>query len=92
MWTVSRNVDKRHREFAIMSDEGKVASVIFGFGSPFTFEQGLTHAKQIAASPELYDALKLILPMAKGYAASNPVGSNDKYIADVEALLAKVAG
>lgn len=41
---------------------------------------------------ELLAALQLILPMAKGYAVSNPVGSNAKYIADVESLLVKATG
>lgn len=31
--------------------------------------------------------LKLILPMAKGYAAEHPVGSNDEYVKEAERVL-----
>ncbi|SRR6266404_238996 len=34
---------------------------------------------------QLITSLRLILPMAKGYAVAHPVGSNLQYIADVEA-------
>lgn len=36
------------------------------------------------------DALALILPLAKGYAAANRVGSNQAYIEQVEKLLNEV--
>ena len=38
---------------------------------------------------EALEALDLILPLAKGYVANNPVGSNQKYIRIAEAVLAK---
>ena len=38
---------------------------------------------------ELLAALELILPMAKGYAAAHPVGSNDLYIKSAIAAIAK---
>lgn len=37
---------------------------------------------------ELRDAITLILPMAKGYAAAHPVGSNQSYVDYVEDLIA----
>jgi len=36
----------------------------------------------------LREALQLILPMAKGYAAAHPVGGNKEYIRDAEVALA----
>lgn len=39
---------------------------------------------------ELLAALHLILPMAKGYAGSNPVGSNKEYVARVENVLSYI--
>lgn len=39
---------------------------------------------------ELVEALRLILPLAKGYSASHPVGSNDKYVSIAEEVLAKI--
>jgi len=36
---------------------------------------------------ELEYILKLILPMAKGYAAAHPVGSNSEYIKEAENIL-----
>jgi hypothetical protein len=38
----------------------------------------------------LVDALKLILPMAKGYAYEHNVGSNQKYVLETEQLLAEI--
>jgi hypothetical protein len=35
----------------------------------------------------LASALRLILPLAKGYAAANPVGSNERYVIEAELLL-----
>ena len=37
---------------------------------------------------ELRDAITLILPMAKGYAAAHPVGSNQSYVDYVDGLIA----
>lgn len=36
---------------------------------------------------ELVTALRLILPLAKGYAAEHPVGSNALYVATAESVL-----
>ena len=36
-------------------------------------------------------ALALVMPMAKGYAADHPVGSNAEYVRDAESVLATVA-
>lgn len=38
------------------------------------------------------EALRLVLPMAKGYAAANPVGSNQRYIEIAEAALSTLQG
>lgn len=35
----------------------------------------------------LVSALRLILPLAKGYAAEHPVGSNERYVIEAELLL-----
>lgn len=50
------------------------------------------NAHLIAAAPELYEALALILPMARGYAAANRVGKNAEFIAEAEAALRKARG
>lgn len=42
-----------------------------------------------AGDEAVVDALALILPMAKGYAAEHPVGSNAKYVVEAEAALAR---
>lgn len=62
-WTYTDSQDRRHREFAIMSDAGgkegdggKVASVFAGFGAHFSWEEAERHAKLIAAAPDLKDA------------------------------------
>ena len=49
-------------------------------------------AHLIAAAPEMYEALKVILPMAKGYADVNDVGNNKEMIDWAEAILAKAEG
>lgn len=43
----------------------------------------------INARDEAETALALILPMAKGYAAEHPVGSNAEYVKAAEAALAE---
>jgi len=52
-------------------------------------EQATANARSIAALPDVLDALRLILPLAKGYAAANRVGSNAAYVAAAEAALTK---
>ena len=42
-----------------------------------------------SALTETADALRLILPMAKGYAHAHPVGNNQKFIEQAEAALTK---
>lgn len=49
-------------------------------------------AHLIAAAPALYEALQLILPLAKGYASANRVGSNAEYIAEAEQALSQAIG
>jgi hypothetical protein len=41
---------------------------------------------------ELEDHLRAILPMAKGYAAHNPVGRNQEMISNAESALQQEAG
>lgn len=62
-------------------------------GQPFIDKsEAKANAHLIAAAPELYEALELILPLAKGYAAANRVGNNREHIASSEAILAKARG
>lgn len=42
------------------------------------------------AVPELRDVLRLILPMAKGYATAHPVGNNAHFVGLAEEVLARV--
>ena len=43
---------------------------------------------ELAAQVEaLTNGIRLVLPMAKGYACKNPVGSNQQIVEDVERLL-----
>lgn len=43
--------------------------------------------KAIRERNELRDSLQIILPMAKGFAYANPVGSNMRYVSNAEELL-----
>jgi hypothetical protein len=43
--------------------------------------------RDAVSESELRDAITLILPLAKGYAAANPVGSNQSYVDYVENLV-----
>ena len=54
----------------------------------FRLDCQLIQAK--AEVERLREALPLILPLAKGYAAAHPVGSNQKYVEEVEALAAEL--
>ncbi len=67
-WTFSDHGDKRHKEFAVMSATGgkdgtggKVASVFAGFGAHFSWEEAESHARLIAAAPDLLAALEEML-------------------------------
>lgn len=55
-------------------------------------EDATSNARAIAVLPEVLDALRLILPLAKGYAAAHRVGSNAAYVAAAEAALVKAEG
>lgn len=50
------------------------------------------NARLIAAAPELLDALKLILPMAKAFAHLNDVGANKELLELAESVIEKVLG
>ena len=45
----------------------------------------------LAELERLQEALRLILPLAKGYAHAHPVGSNQEYVNDARAILAQCA-
>lgn len=49
-----------------------------------TRPQGVT----TVGEAEARELLRLVLPMAKGYAHANPVGSNQQYITDAEEFIA----
>lgn len=53
--------------------------------------KAMWHAAE-SESDRLEEALKLILPLAKGYVAKNRVGSNEKYIEIADAMLAARSG
>ena len=60
----------------------------FVYASPFPdTEEGRARAKYAARVAELQDALALILPLAKGYAAAHRVGNNAAHVAHAEALI-----
>lgn len=48
--------------------------------------------KAEARARVLLEVLVLILPLAKGYASANRVGSNDDYVAKAEAVIAREEG
>ena len=55
--------------------------------------EALDISHRLAAACATYRAaLELILPLAKGYAADHPVGSNAEYVKEAEAALARVRG
>ena len=43
--------------------------------------------EHVARIARLEEALRLVLPLAKGYAAEHPVGSNATYVAEAENVL-----
>jgi hypothetical protein len=53
-------------------------------------ENAIFIAQACSCHDKLVEALTLILPLAKGYAAEHRVGSNDRYVAIAEAAVAKV--
>lgn len=64
----------------------------FHFTTVCVVEEGpeaTANVRAIAALPDVLNALRLILPMAKGYAAANRVGSNAAYVAAADAALKK---
>lgn len=52
-------------------------------------DERIANAALIAAAPDLLFALRLILPLAKGYAAEHRVGSNAECVEAALAALAK---
>ena len=60
----------------------------FVFASPFPdTEEGRAREKYAARVAELQDALALILPLAKGYAAAHRVGNNAAHVEHAVALI-----
>jgi hypothetical protein len=51
-----------------------------------------TLAPKALAASELFDALQLVLPMAKGYAAAHPVGSNQAHCDHADDVLHMALG
>lgn len=51
-------------------------------------EYAMSKIKPTTCHVEVADALRLILPMAKGYASEHPVGSNQAYVEHAENVLA----
>ena len=71
-------------------------SVVYVPGTPYeicqcfhseNIDECEANARLIAAAPELLEALVLVLPMAKGYAAEHPVGRNQEIVNEVQAAL-----
>jgi hypothetical protein len=58
------------------------------WNTPFT-RLASSYLKATRERDELLAMLHLILPLARGYAAAHPVGSNAEYIAAAEAAVAK---
>lgn len=78
-WRVHDHGDKRHHEFAVMADVGgvdgsggKVASVLAGRGTHFTWKDAEKHARLIGAAPDLLAFASLIARMVK-YDSEYPV-------------------
>ena len=71
-------------------------SVVYVPGTPYeicqcfhseNIDECEANARLIAAAPELLEALVLVLPMAKGYAAEHPVGNNEAMVQEaIDAL------
>lgn len=62
-----------------------VAALRDAFEQKKANESELAYARERAEMAE--DALRVLLPMAKGYAASHPVGNNAAMIAEIEGRL-----
>lgn len=60
-WTFTDHGDRRHKEFAIISEGGKIASVYAGFGAHFDWPTSEANASLIAAAPDLLEALKMAI-------------------------------
>lgn len=73
------------------SDSGLTAHDIALFTYDLNARAEKAEAATSAALPDVTYALRLILPMAKGYAMDHPVGSNAAYISQAEAALAASA-
>ncbi len=59
-WRFTDHGDKRHKEFAIMAEDGKVASVFAGFGAHFSWEVSEANARLIVSVHDLLEALAAI--------------------------------
>lgn len=61
------------------------ADYISGFNAAIT---ELRTLRSVEPPPDATSLLRLILPLAKGYAHEHPVGSNQQYVSDAEEFLA----
>jgi hypothetical protein len=73
---------------SIRSEVAKVLERYIKFDGTLSNAQATSAIIKIIRNTELLEVLKLILPMAKGYAYKNDVGSNMKYIAIAEKVIA----
>ena len=53
-----------------------------------TIHRGVDFRKRAESAERVMEAAQWCLPLAKGYAAAHPVGSNAKYVAELETRLA----
>ena len=76
-------------QFKAYRFEDAQGNVVLNFASP---QAGAEHHYAMWCKVErLRETLLLILPLAKGYAQAHPVGSNQKYVEEAEALAVKEA-
>lgn len=75
------------------SEVEKINKLLDLMGAPATMDNGSPYniAGRLSAltvkNAKLREALDVVLPMAKGYAAEHPVGSNQSYISHAQAAL-----
>lgn len=84
------DTDPRGAELDYLSHLAESVEEVGGYDGPLTPLRAPSREPEGGAvsEGELRDAITLILPMAKGYAAAHPVGSNQSYVDYVEGLIA----
>lgn len=86
------NTDKMRSTLAIDSANWASLAQVVVMVNESPSAEGVANAHLIAAAPDLYEALNLILPLAKGYVAHNNVGSNRRYIKAAEEAINRAQG